>query len=220
MRFTSVARVGFASALLAAVPAIASAQLTSGRNAPSAPATSSIDLTPYAGYMVFGDLASGPLGTSVANAPAALLGVQAGVRIAPNVSFIGNVAGSNSEIKAGIPILGGITLAETNTLLYDVGLEYRLDQTEAFGYRFAPFAQAGVGGMHYDITQSGISTSATNLAGNLGVGADVGMGTGMSLRLMVRDYIGQFNFQDATSLDISGGTTNNYAFTAGLRMSF
>ena len=43
----------------------------------------------------------------------------------------------------------------------------------------------------------------------------------MSLRLMARDYIGKFNFQDATSLDIdAGGTTSNYALSAGIRLSF
>jgi len=156
---------GVATAAILLTPAIASAQLT-GRDAPSTPATTSIDVTPYAGYMMFGDLVNGPLGTSLSNAPAPIIGAQIGYRIAPNVSFIGNIAGANSEIKAGIPFLGGVTVAETSTILYDVGLELRMNQTAAYGYRFVPFAQAGVGGMHYAITQSGMNTSATNLAGN------------------------------------------------------
>ncbi len=220
MRLFTLARVGLATVVVALVPSFASAQLSTGRNAPSTPASSSFDVTPYAGYMMFGDLANGPLGTSISNAPAPVLGVQLGMRIAPNLSVIGNVAGANSEIKAGIPILGGVTLAQTSTVLYDIGLEYRMETSNAYGYRFVPFVQGGVGGMHYSITQSMLSTTATNLAGNLGVGADIGLGTGMSLRMMARDYIGKFNFQDATSLDISGGTSSNYAVSAGVRLSF
>jgi hypothetical protein len=219
MRLFYLTRVGFASTIIAVAPVVAAAQM-SGRSAPNTPATSSIDVTPYAGYMVFGDLMSGPLGTSVSNAPAPLLGVQMGMRIAPNVSFIANVAGSNSEIKAGIPFIGGVTIAETSTILYDVGLEARLEQTQAYGYRFVPFAQAGIGGMHYSITEAGLSTTATNLAGNVGLGADLRLGTGMSLRLMARDYIGKFNFNDALSMDISSSTTQNFAFSAGIRLSF
>jgi hypothetical protein len=219
MRLSSATRIGVASAIVVLTPAIASAQGT-GRSAPSTPASSSIDVTPYAGYMVFGDLMSGPLNSSISNSPAPILGVQAGIRIAPNISFIANVAGSNSEIKAGLPIIGGVTLAETSTILYDVGLELRMEQAEAYGYRFVPFAQAGVGGMHYDITEAGLSATANNLAGNIGVGADVGLGAGMSLRLMARDYIGKFNFSDVLSFDVSSGTTNNYALSAGIRLSF
>jgi hypothetical protein len=219
MRVTPLLSRGAAIAAILVSPAVASAQLT-GRDAPSSPASTSIDVTPYAGYMMFGDLADGPLGTSLSNAPAPIIGVQLGYRIAPHVSVIGNIAGANSEIKAGIPFLGGVTLAETSTILYDVGFELRATPTAAYGYNFIPFVQGGVGGMHYEITQSGMNTTATNLAGNVGVGADLALGTGMSLRLMARDYIGKFNFQDATSLDITGGTTSNYALSAGVRLSF
>ena len=221
MRHTPLVRAGLAVAAAAFTSSLASAQVsTSGRNAPSTPATSSFDFTPYAGYMVFGDLMSGPLGTSLGNAPAPIIGVQVGMRIAPNVSVIGNVAGANSEITAGIPILGGVTVAETSMILYDIGLELRGTQTSASGYRFIPFAQAGVGGMHYDIKQSFMSTTSKNLAANAGVGADIALGTGMSLRLLARDYIGKFDFQDATTLNVSGNTTNNYAVSAGVRFSF
>src|SRR6185436_18118848 len=177
MRLSLIARAGLAAAVVF-MPSLATAQISTGRNAPSTPASSMFDVTPYAGYMMFGDLANGPLGTSLSNAPAPVLGVQLGMRIAPNLSVIGNVAGSNSEIKAGIPFLGGVTLAQTSTVLYDIGLEYRLENTSAYGYNFVPFVQGGVGGMHYEITQSMLNTSATNLAGNIGIGADVRLGTG------------------------------------------
>ena len=40
------------------------------------------------------------------------------------------------------------------------------------------------------------------------------------MRLMAKDYIGQFNFHDATSIDVNSSTAQNFAFTAGMRFSF
>ena len=37
---------------------------------------------------------------------------------------------------------------------------------------------------------------------------------------MAKDYIGKFDMKDATSLDLSGQTANNFAFSAGVRVSF
>jgi hypothetical protein len=74
--------------------------------------------------------------------------------------------------------------------------------------------------MRYNISESIIRTNATNFAANLGVGADVGLGQGFGLRLMAKDYIGKFNFQDATQLDVQGQTSHNWALSAGLRFDF
>jgi uncharacterized SAM-binding protein YcdF (DUF218 family) len=37
---------------------------------------------------------------------------------------------------------------------------------------------------------------------------------------MAKDYIGKFDAQQATMLDLSTNTTQNFAFSAGLRLSF
>jgi hypothetical protein len=84
----------------------------------------------------------------------------------------------------------------------------------------SPFLQAGAGAIHYDISESLLSLTATNFAANVGLGADVALGSGVGLRLMAKDYIGKFDFQQATSFDVSSSTTNNFAFTAGMRFSF
>src|SRR5439155_26628356 len=44
----------------------------------STPRTS-LHVTPYAGYMVFGDYLKGPLGTSLTNAPGPIYGAQLGL---------------------------------------------------------------------------------------------------------------------------------------------
>ena len=179
------------------------------------------EVTPYAGYMVFGNFLSGPLGTSLSNKPAPVYGAQLGMKLAPNLSLVGNLAATNSDIQVGVPILGGITVARSSLVLYDGNVQLDIPVTSAYGTSFAPFVQAGVGAFHYSITQSFVSTKATNVAGNVGVGADVAIGGGgMGLRVMAKDYIGKFDFQDATSFNFSGETTHNFAFSAGMRFSF
>jgi hypothetical protein len=178
------------------------------------------ELTPYVGYMVFGDFLKGPLGSSVSNAPAAIYGAQLGMKLSPNISLVGNLGYGNSDVRVGLPFLGGYSIARSSTLLYDGGLQLDLPVTTASGLSLKPFAQAGVGAMRYDISQSIISTQATNLAGNVGVGADLGLGPSMGLRLMAKDYFGKFDFKDATQLDLQSEMSHNWAFSAGLRLAF
>ncbi|HKW12096.1 MAG TPA: outer membrane beta-barrel protein [Gemmatimonadaceae bacterium] len=178
------------------------------------------ELTPYAGYMIFGDYLKGPLGTSISNAPGAIYGVQLGMKIYPNVSLIGNLGYTSSDITAGIPFLGGYSIAHSSTLLYDGGLQLDLPLTTASGFGLKPFAQVGAGAMRYNISESIIQTNTTNFAANVGLGADVSLGQSMGLRLMAKDYIGKFNFQGATDLDVQGQTAQNWALSAGLRFNF
>ena len=49
---------------------------------------------------------------------------------------------------------------------------------------------------------------------------DLGTSWGFGLRLMAKDYVGKFNFQDATSRDVQGQTSHNWALSAGLRFNF
>ncbi len=221
MRNASFVLAGLAAAL-AFVPSDAVAQARAGRRPAAVAAPSTFfEITPYAGYMVFGDFLSGPLGTSLSNAPAPVFGAQLGMKLAPNLSIIGNLAAASSDIKVGIPLIGGLSVAHNAMVFYDAGLQLDIPVQTAYGTTFSPFVQAGAGAMHYDISQSLVSTSATNFAWNAGVGADIAMGRNMGLRLMAKDYIGKFDFQEATSFDIGGqGSTNNLAFSAGLRFSF
>jgi opacity protein-like surface antigen len=217
MRIPSYFRFTLRSAVaVATLSTVAHAQT----RASSVSSGKAFDFTPYVGYMVFGSLMDGPFGTSIGNAPAPVFGAQLGMRLAPNISVVGNVAAASSDIKAGIPLIGGLSVAHSNILLYDGGLQLDVPVMTIGGTSMSPFLQAGVGAIRYQISESLISTDATNFAANVGAGADVALGNNMGLRLMAKDYIGKFDFKDATFIDYEGKTTNSFAFSAGLRMSF
>jgi hypothetical protein len=69
-----------------------------------------LHVSPYVGVMVFGDYLRGPLGTSVSNAPAPIYGTQVGLSLAPNLSLVGNIGYTQSDIRVGVPILGGLSV--------------------------------------------------------------------------------------------------------------
>ena len=199
---------------------LSSAAIASAQTASSTPSGTAFELTPYAGYMIFGDYLKGPLGTNISNAPGTLYGVQLGMKLSPNVSLVGNVGYTSSDITVGVPFLGGYSIASSSILLYDGGLQLSLPMATASGLRFQPFGQIGAGAMRYNVNASILQTQATNFAANVGLGADVGLGQNLGLRLMAKDYIGKFDFQDATSLDVQGQTAQNWALSAGLRFNF
>lgn len=218
MRAHSFVRPSLAAALLAlTLPFAARAQ----RAASPAPVSGfAFEATPYVGYMLFGDYLSGPLGTSVTNAPAPLVGAELGMTITPNLSLVGNLATTSSDIQAGIPLLGGVSVAHSRLVMYDAGLQLAIPVTTTMGTAMTPFVQAGAGAMRYDITQSVINTTTTNFAANVGAGVDFAVGRGVGVRVMAKDYIGKFDAQQATYLNVGTNTTHNFAFSAGVRFSF
>ena len=215
MRSSTLALAGVAAGLLVlGLPARADAQ------AARIPSGTAFEVTPYAGYMLFGDYLSGPLGTSVTNAPAPVVGAQLGMKIAPNLSIVGNLATASGDIQAGIPFLGGVSIAHSRVVMLDAGLQLDFPLTTMMGTSLSPFVQAGAGQMRYDITQSLVTTHANNFAANVGAGADIAVGRGVGIRLMAKDYIGKFDLQQATTLALSTNTTQSWALSAGLRFSF
>jgi hypothetical protein len=112
-------------AALAATVSLASSASAQSSAPPVANGTA-FELTPYAGYMIFGDYLKGPLGTSISNAPGAIYGVQLGMKIYPNVSLIGNIGYTSSDITAGIPFLGGYPSRTARPCFTTVGLQLDL----------------------------------------------------------------------------------------------
>ena len=176
------------------------------------------DVTPYAGYMMFGKLFEGPIGTSVSAGSGPLYGAQMSLTMAKNVALYGNVGYSSSDLKVGIPILGGLDVGTSKALMYDGGVELRLPMQSATVV--TPFVQGGVGAIRYEVESGFLNTKATNLAYNFGGGVDVRLSPNFGVRLMAKDYLGKFDFKEATSFDLNGKTTNNVALTLGVNLGF
>ena len=177
----------------------------------------SLEFTPYAGYMVYGKYLEGPLGTSLTNASSPLYGAQIGLNLGQHVSVVGNVAYAKSDVEVGVPFLGGISVGSSNVLLYDGSLQLRLPLPAS---TVSPFVQAGAGMIRYDIENRFLNTKANNVAFNVGGGFDYQITPNIGLRLMAKDYVGKFDFKDATQFDIKGKTAHNFALSAGIKLGF
>jgi opacity protein-like surface antigen len=176
------------------------------------------DLSPYAGYMMFGNLFEGPIGTSVSAGSGPVYGAQATLTMAKNVAIYGNVGYSSSDLKVGLPILGGIDIGSSKALMYDGGVELKVPMQAAS--TVTPFVQGGIGAMRYEVDASFLNAKATNVSYNVGGGVDVRLSPNFGVRLMAKDYIGKFDFKEATSFDLNGKTTNNVALTVGVNLGF
>lgn len=201
------AMVGLAT-VAAAIPAGAQ-QVTRGKV---------LEVSPYAGYMMFGKLFEGPIGTSISAASGPVYGGQMRLAMAKNVAVYGNVGYSSSDLKVGLPILGGLDIGSTKALIYDGGVELKVPMAQ--GSMVTPFVQGGVGAIRYEVQSSFVTANATNVAYNFGGGFDVRLGPNFGLRLMAKDYLGKFDFKEATTFDLKGKTTNNVALTLGVNVGF
>ena len=176
------------------------------------------EVSPYAGYMMFGKLFEGPVGTSVSAGSGPVYGAQMTLTMAKNVALYGNVGYSSSDLKVGVPILGGLNVGSSKALLYDGGIQLKVPMQEASVV--TPFVQGGIGGIRYDVSTGFLNTKATNVAYNFGGGVDVRLNPNFGVRLMAKDYLGKFDFKEATSFALNGKTMNNVALTLGVHFGF
>lgn len=178
----------------------------------------SIRLTPYVGYMGFGSLVSGPLGSELTNGTGPAYGAQLSVPLSPALAIYGNVAYSRPGLEVGVPILGGVSVGDGSVLLYDGGVQLSLPGRTA--QQISPFVQAGIGGMKYSFDMSPIRLDATNLAYNIGAGVDLPLGRNLGLRVLAKDYIGKFDASEVVGLDVDTRTTHNWALNLGVTLGF
>ncbi len=181
-------------------------------------ATGSLQITPYAGYIKFGNIANGPLGTSLRNAGAVVYGGELSLGLVPSLALVGNVAYSQPDLQIGAPILGGVSIGQTSVLLYDAALRLRVPTGGVLP--LSPFVQAGAGAIRQNIDVSPVRTHSTSFAYNVGAGADLAIAPRIGLQLLAKDYIGKFDSREATALNVGTKTTHNWALSAGLRLGF
>jgi hypothetical protein len=200
---------GAAVAVLAAAPLAAQSR-------------SVVELTPYAGYMVFGDYADGPVGSSIANANGTILGAQLALTLTPNVALVGHLGRASADLEVGLPVLGGVDVGNSSVWLYDANLQFSAGTLGAGGVGVSPFLQVGAGGARHQLSGVGglVETDATNFTFNAGLGADLMLSRSVGLRLMAKDYVGRFDVEEASTLDRRGDLAHNLAFSAGLKLAF
>ncbi|MEP7381071.1 MAG: outer membrane beta-barrel protein [Gemmatimonadota bacterium] len=198
-----------------AVAALATAAVVT--SSAEAQRTTGARVTPYVGYINFGDYADGPIGTRISNASSAIYGVGVGLDLARNVSLVGNIGYTDSNVRVGLPIIGGVNIADSKVLLYDGGLEFRLPGT-SLGAGLVPWVQVGAGAIRYEVRSGPLTTNATNFAGNFGGGLDVRLNRSLGIRAGVKDYVGKFDFREATSFDLHNRVSHNVALTLGLTL--
>src|SRR5688500_14250850 len=177
---------------------------------------SSVEIAPYAGYMVSNSLVDGPLGTGIASSGRTLYGIQLGIPLTSNIAIVGNLARAQGDLEVGLPIVGGIPFGESSMWMMDAGVQLGMPMGAGRARALTPFVQLGAGAMRQSLEITGSSATATNFAVNAGAGVDLAFSPNIGLRVMAKDYIGKFDFEEATSFDLDRGSAHNFALSAGL----
>jgi len=182
-----------------------------------------VQFTPYVGYLTFGSFFSRRTGSSLTTDDAAVVGAQLALKLAPSISFYGNLGYAKSNVEVDVPLAATGAAGNSNIWLYDGGLQFTVP-TGPFGRgAVKPFFQIGAGAMHYNFGDGGDGvppTTATNFAWNAGVGIDARIARSIGIRFMAKDYIGRFNLEDVSGVAIDAPVTQNWALSAGLRFGF
>jgi hypothetical protein len=181
---------------------------------------SQLAVSPYAGYISFGQMADGPLSTSLKSKAAPVYGLQLNLPLGSSLSIVGNLAYSEPDLSVGIPIIGDISFGKSDVWIYDGGLQISAPGYGTGDRGIFPFVQVGGGAMRYNVQVSGTNRTATNGAFNAGIGADLPLAQNIGLRVLARDYIGKFDLNQAASINYDTKTTHNIALAAGLRLGF
>jgi hypothetical protein len=211
------ARAALAAVALAAAAPSLGAQSRGGSTDVRTPVA---EITPYAGYMTFGNYLDGPLGTNVRGAAAPVGGAQLSVRLAPGIALVGNAAYSSGDLEVGLPILGGLDVGSRQSWLYDAGVELRMPASARSAAPLVPFLQLGAGAITTRLGSAGMKTSSTNAAFNAGAGIDFSLGGTLGVRAMVKDYVGRFQSEEVAGMKVRSELGHNVAGSLGIRLSF
>lgn len=197
--------------------------------AADAQGSSPLSITPYGGYVWFGELAEIPGGQGLTNDDNWLVGAQVGLRLGSAISLFGNVAHTRTDFRyeaVGADVQAPVT-GELGYWLYDAGLHLRLGTGGRRG-GLLPFVQAGAGAVRYTAERDDFdSEGRTDVQFNVGGGVDVQAGP-LALRIMLKDYITSLDWTDFDAFrdqvqddDVDGKRiANNLAFSVGIRIGF
>lgn len=214
------------AALVMASAAPAAAQSTNEPGTVVTAGHGSFYVSPYVGYMIYGDLFEAANGNEYSNENAAVFGGQVGWSFSPNFTLIGNLGYSKSSFT--LEDAAGNTMILSDDIgifLYDANLQFRVPFiANAVGSWIAPVAQIGAGAIKYSFDVDDLrGAGQTNVAVNFGLGADFQIMKTLGVRVMAKDYITSLDWDNdnnfADEFD-EGSTAHNWALTFGLNFGF
>lgn len=203
----SVSSLALAALVVSAVPVAA-------QSGPSA------RITPYVGFLAAGSIAQGPFGFEVGNAGAPVYGLQLGINLTRNLALVGNVGYADSELEAGLPIIGGYSFADSKVLMYDGGLQLRFPAVTGSGTGIVPFVEGGFGAIRNELTVGPVRTTSTNVAVIAGGGVDLQLTNALGLRVMAKDHMSRFDYGEAIGLPNEGRKAHNWVLGLGLNLGW
>ena len=215
------------SAVLAAAAAAAplAAQGTPGTPLGTTP-VGPLKVTPYVGYMIFGDYFENGNNVEYSNKDAALYGAQATLDLSRNVGLYGNFGYSKTDwtfenlCGAGCDVDAG----NVGVWLFDGGAQFRVPVGEQVGSWITPIAQVGLGGARYTVDNDNIkSLGQTVFAFNYGLGADYQFTPQLGVRLFAKDYVTSLKWRSSSGFAENLKERNiahNWALSAGLNFGF
>jgi hypothetical protein len=203
----SVSSLALAAFVFSAVPVAA-------QSGPSA------RITPYVGFLAAGSIAQGPFGFEVGNAGAPVYGLQLGVNLTRNLALVGNVGYADSELEAGLPIIGGYSFADSKVLMYDGGLQLRFPAVTGSGTGIVPFVEGGFGAIRNELTVGPVRTTSTNVAVIAGGGVDLQLTNSLGLRVMAKDHMSRFDYGEAIGIPNEGRKAHNWVLGLGLNLGW
>lgn len=179
-------------------------------------------ITPYVGYMNFGDYFESSNNVEFSNENGALYGAQAQLDLGRYFSILGNFGYSSSKFtfENYFGPNSNLNLDDVGVWLYDGGVQLRMPLPQDATSGFSPFVQAGAGAIRWSSDNDDIaSESATNAAFNFGGGVDWQVGK-LGIRLMAKDYVTSLDWNDFGNVELEDRKAHNWAFTAGFKIGF
>lgn len=207
----------FTASALAALTFVGVAEAQLPRSSAISVNRGSYAIAPYAGYLVSQTFFDGPLNTSLGIQSAPVYGAQVSMPLAPTASIVGTIGYGSGDFEAGIPIIGGISIGKSNTLLLDAAVELRLEGPRR---GFVPVFQLGGGAIRREVTILGITADATDFQVSGAVGGDMPLSSNIALRLMAKDYYGKADFGSVGELEAKTNDLHTVTLTGGLRIAF
>ena len=179
-------------------------------------------ISPYVGYMNFGDYFETSNNIEFSNENGALYGAQAQLDLGRFFSLYGNFGYTSSKFTFENYYGAGqaLNLNDVGVWLYDGGIQLRMPVSRDASSGISPFVQAGGGAVRYSSESDDIrSSSSTNAAFNFGGGIDWQVGK-LGIRLMAKDYVTSLDWTDFDNVELEDRKAHNWGLTAGFKIGF